>query len=78
MGEKAGKIPRKGHRNPLKMTQTPSSSSAFVKMSEDGSVEVLASTVDMGQGSSTVLAQIAAEELGRGEPRQSSLSPTPT
>jgi CO/xanthine dehydrogenase Mo-binding subunit len=47
-----------------KMTQTPSSSSAFVKMSEDGSVEVLTSTVEIGQGSSTVLAQIAAEELG--------------
>jgi carbon-monoxide dehydrogenase large subunit len=47
-----------------KMTQTPSSSSAFVKLSEDGSAEVLSSTVDMGQGSNTVLAQIAAEELG--------------
>jgi carbon-monoxide dehydrogenase large subunit len=46
------------------MTQTPSSSSAVVKLSEDGSVEVLTSTVDMGQGSNTVLAQIAAEELG--------------
>ena len=47
-----------------KMTQTPSSSAALIKVSEDGSVEVLASTVDIGQGSSTVLAQIAAEELG--------------
>ncbi len=47
-----------------KMTQTPSSSAALIKVSEDGSVEVLASTVDIGQGSSTILAQIAAEELG--------------
>jgi len=47
-----------------KMTQTPSSSAAFVKLGEDGSAEVLASTVDIGQGSSTILAQIAAEELG--------------
>jgi carbon-monoxide dehydrogenase large subunit len=43
---------------------TPSSSSAFVKLNEDGTVEVLSSTVDMGQGSNTVLAQIVAEELG--------------
>ncbi|HSR13793.1 MAG TPA: molybdopterin cofactor-binding domain-containing protein, partial [Thermodesulfobacteriota bacterium] len=63
-GEKKGKLRGKGIGTLYKMTQTPSSSSAFVKMSEDGSVEVLASTVDMGQGSSTVLAQIAAAELG--------------
>ncbi len=63
-GKKTGKYRGKGIGTLYKMTQTPSSSSAFVKMSEDGSVEVLASTVDMGQGSSTVLAQIAAEELG--------------
>lgn len=47
-----------------KMTQTPSSSAALIKVSEDGSVEVLTSTVDIGQGSSTILAQIAAQELG--------------
>ena len=63
-GKKSGKFRGKGIGTLYKMTQTPSSSSAFVKMSEDGSVEVLASTVDMGQGSSTILAQIAAEELG--------------
>ncbi len=33
-------------------------------MNADGSVNVLSSTVEMGQGSDTVLAQIAAEELG--------------
>jgi CO/xanthine dehydrogenase Mo-binding subunit len=47
-----------------KMTMTPAASSAFVKLNEDGTAEVQASTVDMGQGSNTVLAQIAAEELG--------------
>ena len=47
-----------------KMTVTPASSSAIIKVNEDGSAEVQASTVDMGQGSNTVLAQIAAEELG--------------
>ena len=54
----------KGIGTLYKMTQTPSSSSAFVKMSEDGSVEVLTSTVELGQGSNTILGQIAAEELG--------------
>jgi CO/xanthine dehydrogenase Mo-binding subunit len=63
-GKKPGKFRGKGIGTLYKMTQTPSSSAAFVKMSEDGSVEVLSSTVDMGQGSSTILAQIAAEELG--------------
>jgi CO/xanthine dehydrogenase Mo-binding subunit len=43
---------------------TPSISVATVQMNGDGSVSVLASTVDMGQGSTTVLSQIAAEELG--------------
>jgi CO/xanthine dehydrogenase Mo-binding subunit len=47
-----------------KMTMTPSSSSAFVKLNDDGTVDVLSSTVEMGQGSNTILAQIAAEELG--------------
>ncbi len=63
-GKRTGKNRGKGIGTLYKMTQTPSSSAAFVKMSEDGSVEVLSSTVDMGQGSNTVLAQIAAEELG--------------
>jgi 4-hydroxybenzoyl-CoA reductase alpha subunit len=63
-GKKPRKYRGKGIGTLYKMTQTPSSSSAFVKMSEDGSVEVLCSTVDMGQGSNTVFAQIAAEELG--------------
>jgi CO/xanthine dehydrogenase Mo-binding subunit len=63
-GTPSRKYRGKGMGTLYKMTQTPSSSSAFVKMSEDGSVEVLTSTVDMGQGSSTILAQIAAEELG--------------
>jgi len=62
--KKTGKYHGQGMGTLYKMTQTPSSSAAFVKLSEDGSVEVLSSTVDMGQGSNTVLAQIAAEELG--------------
>lgn len=44
--------------------KTPFGSAAFVKVNEDGSVDVLSSTTDVGQGSETVLCQIAAEELG--------------
>ncbi len=39
------------------------SSSAFIKFSEDGSINILVSGVDMGQGFLTVMAQIAAEIL---------------
>ena len=38
--------------------------SATVRILEEGSVEVNCSNVDMGQGSSTIYAQITAEELG--------------
>ena len=47
-----------------KNTKTPSGSSAIVKISQDGSVEVLSSTVEIGQGSKTILSQVAAETLG--------------
>ena len=40
------------------------SSAAFVKINEDGTCVVMSSTVEVGQGSDTVKAQIAAEELG--------------
>jgi len=39
-------------------------SSAAMKMNEDGSVNLMTGSSDIGQGSDTVLAQIAAEELG--------------
>lgn len=39
-------------------------SSALVKMNEDGRVSLLTGENDTGQGVSTILAQIAAEELG--------------
>jgi carbon-monoxide dehydrogenase large subunit len=63
-GRKGGKNRGKGIGVMHKMTMTPSSSSAFVKLNEDGTVEVLSSTVDMGQGSNTIWAQIVAEEVG--------------
>ena len=40
------------------------SSGAIVKLNEDGTAVVLTGTPDVGQGSRTTLAQIAAEELG--------------
>jgi len=39
-------------------------SSAMVKLNEDGTANVLTGIVDLGTGSHTALAQIAAEELG--------------
>lgn len=47
-----------------KNTATPSSSSAIVKINEDGTVTVMISAVDMGQGIHTVAAQVVSEELG--------------
>jgi len=41
-----------------------SGSAAFIKVNEDGTVDLLSSTTEVGQGSATVLCQIAAEELG--------------
>jgi CO/xanthine dehydrogenase Mo-binding subunit len=47
----------------MMMTITPSSSSATVKVNGDGSINVLSSTVEMGQGSRTALAQIVADRM---------------
>lgn len=44
--------------------EIPTYSSALVRLNEDGSVLVLSGAADSGQGSDTVLLQIAAEELG--------------
>lgn len=48
----------------IKSTITPSTSNASVKVNSDGSMQVLTSTVEMGQGAHTALAQIAADGLG--------------
>ena len=47
----------------MKASVAPSVSEAIVRLHADASVTVLASTVEMGQGARTVLAQIAAETL---------------
>jgi len=48
----------------LKATLSPSVSQAKVRVNSDGSVTLLSVSTEMGQGAKTVLAQIAAEELG--------------
>ena len=48
----------------IKATITPSISCAVVKLNEDASLSIYTGTVEMGQGSETVLAQIAGKELG--------------
>lgn len=63
-GKPAGRWRGKGLACTYKASHAPSSSSAFVKLNDDGSVSVLTSTVDIGQGSNTILAQVAAEALG--------------
>ena len=45
-------------------TGRPNPSGAFVDLLNDGSVIVLSGCAEIGQGSDTILAQIAAEELG--------------
>ncbi len=40
------------------------STDAFIKISEDGTITLITSALDMGQGAHTVMAQIVAEELG--------------
>jgi CO/xanthine dehydrogenase Mo-binding subunit len=58
------KLRGKGIAAGVKAVLTPSISGAIVMMNADGTVNVLSSTVEMGQGSETTLAQIVAEELG--------------
>ena len=53
----------KGVAAMMKASVAPSVSEAIVRLHADGSVSVLASTVEMGQGARTVMAQIAAEVL---------------
>lgn len=49
---------------PVGFTSYPNPSAAVVKINPDGTVTVLTGATDVGQGSTTALTQIAAEELG--------------
>jgi len=59
-----GRLRAKGLAVILKSTPTPSRSEARVEIGGDGHVTVYSSAVDMGQGASSTLAQLAAEFLG--------------
>ena len=54
----------KGLAAMIKGTATPTESSCFIKVNPDGSITLLSSTVEIGAGEKTVLAQIAAETIG--------------
>jgi CO/xanthine dehydrogenase Mo-binding subunit len=51
---------------PTGMSGGGDSSQAIVKVKSDGSVDLIIGSCDIGQGAKTVLAQMAAEELGVG------------
>ena len=58
------KIRAKGFSVIVKGMATPTTSTASIKLNADGSLNVLTSSVEMGQGAKTALAQIAADEAG--------------
>jgi CO/xanthine dehydrogenase Mo-binding subunit len=57
------KVRAKGFACIIKGTVTPSTSTAAAKLNEDGSLQILSSAVEMGQGAETALSVLAAEEL---------------
>jgi CO/xanthine dehydrogenase Mo-binding subunit len=59
-----GRVRGKGLAVILKSTITPSTSTASVRLDADGCLQVLTSSVEMGQGAHTVLAQLAADAFG--------------
>jgi CO/xanthine dehydrogenase Mo-binding subunit len=57
------KVRAKGFSCIIKGTVTPSTSTAGAKLNEDGSLQILSSAVEMGQGAETALSVLAAEGL---------------
>ncbi|MDO8484144.1 MAG: xanthine dehydrogenase family protein molybdopterin-binding subunit [Candidatus Limnocylindrales bacterium] len=57
------KVRAKGLACIIKGTVTPSTSTAAAKLNEDGSLQILSSAVEMGQGAETALSVLAAEGL---------------
>jgi CO/xanthine dehydrogenase Mo-binding subunit len=51
---------------PIGFTSYPNPGAAFVKVNQDGTAVLYIGAPDIGQGSDTIMAQIAAEELGIG------------
>ena len=61
---RGSKVSAKGLSCVIKGTVTPSRSVAMVELHRDGSLSVLTSSVEMGQGVKTALAILGAERLG--------------
>jgi len=62
---KTGALVRgKGLAVAIKSTSTPSTSAASVRLNADGSAVLLTSSVEIGQGAHTALAQIVGDTLG--------------
>ncbi len=59
-----GVVRGKGIACMIKSTMTPSNSAADVRLNSDGSAQLLTSSVEIGQGPMTSLAQIVAETIG--------------
>jgi CO/xanthine dehydrogenase Mo-binding subunit len=57
------KVRAKGLSCIIKGTVTPSASTSIAKMNDDGSLNVMTSSVEMGQGVQTAMAILAAERL---------------
>ena len=57
------KVRGKGLSVIIKASVTPSTSSASVKLNEDGSLQILSSAVEMGQGAETTLSVLGGEVL---------------
>ncbi|MGN6734017.1 MAG: xanthine dehydrogenase family protein molybdopterin-binding subunit, partial [Candidatus Binatia bacterium] len=62
--EKKSLLRGKGVAVAIKSTTTPTTSSASVRLNADGSAVLLTSSVEIGQGLLTSMAQIIGEELG--------------
>lgn len=54
----------RGLATTIKGTATPTNSCCFIKVHQDGSVNVVCSSVEIGAGQQTVIAQIAADTIG--------------
>jgi carbon-monoxide dehydrogenase large subunit len=54
----------KGLATTIKGTSTPTDSACLIEVAPDGAITILSSSVEIGGGQKTVLAQIAAETIG--------------
>jgi CO/xanthine dehydrogenase Mo-binding subunit len=64
LGEGLGVRAGRGYGVMMKSTVSTSKSQARLRLADDGTVTLFTSTVEMGQGAHTAMAQIAAEALG--------------